>query len=181
MRIIAGQWRGRPLNAPKDRTIRPTTDRIREALFSKLDAMNAVAGADVLDCFAGTGALGFEALSRGAASLTAVEKAPASIALIKANQTSLGAALTLIRQDATKLGPCPNAGGFGLIFLDPPYDKGLVAPCLTALLSGGWARADATIIIETDKREALTLPESFDMVDERVYGDTRLTFLTPVN
>lgn len=177
MRIIAGQWRGRPLSAPKDRTIRPTTDRIREALFSKLQAMNAIAGVAVLDCFAGTGALGYEALSRGAASLTSIEKAPSSISLIKTNQQALGATLTLIRQDATKLGQCSTAGGFGLIFLDPPYDKGMVPPCLSALRAGNWIAANAVIVIETDKRETLVLPDGFDEVDERVYGDTRLIFV----
>jgi len=176
MRIIAGKWRGRPLVTPKDRAVRPTTDRIREALFSKLNSMNALAGAHVLDCFAGTGALGFEALSRDAVSLTLVEKAPTSLKLITENKTTLGADATIIRQDATKLGPCPAHQPFNLIFLDPPYGKDMVLPCLDALIAGKWVAANAVIVIETDKRETLTLPAALNEIDARTYGDTRLTF-----
>lgn len=178
MRVIAGKWRGRPLVTPKDRAVRPTTDRIREALFSKLQSMNAINGANILDCFAGTGALGFEALSREGASLTLIEKAPSSLKLISENQKSLGTEATIIRQDATKLGICPAQHPFDLIFLDPPYGKDMVVPCLLALLKGDWIAPDAVIVIETDKREELTLPDELTGIDDRTYGDTRLTFAT---
>jgi len=174
MRIIAGSHRGRTLIAPKDRSIRPTTDRIREALFSKLDAMGVIEGAQVLDLFAGTGALGFEARSRGAAHVTAVEQAPGSIRLITDNAKALGLtdALTLLRKDATKPLSLPHPAT--LMFCDAPYGKGLTEP---ALIAQRPALENCICVVELDKRESFTRPEGYALEDERVYGDTKLVFL----
>ncbi len=174
MRIIAGSHRGRTLIAPKDRTVRPTTDRIREALFSKLDAMGAIQDAQVLDLFAGTGALGFEALSRGAAHVTAVEQAPASIRLITDNAEALGFenALTLLRKDAAKPIALPHP--ITLVFCDAPYGKGLSEP---ALMAQRPALENCVCVVELDKRERFETPDGYALDDERIYGDTKLVFL----
>lgn len=175
MRIIAGSHRGRPLIAPKDRAIRPTTDRIREALFSALDARGAVRGAQVIDLFAGTGALGFEALSRGAAHVTFIEQAPASLRLIRDNAQALDleAHCTWVKGDAT--GPLKANGPFTLLFCDAPYAKGLSEPALRAARP---LLEDALCVVELDKREDFTVPGGFLADDEKTYGDTRLVFLT---
>ena len=177
MRIIAGSHRGRTLIAPKDRTVRPTTDRIREALFSKLDAMGVIADARVLDLFAGTGALGFEALSRGAAHVTAVEQAPSSIRLITDNTKALGLenALTLLRKDATKPLSLPHPAT--LVFCDAPYGKGLTEP---ALMAQRPALENCVCVVELDKRESFEAPDGYACEDERVYGDTKLVFLQTI-
>lgn len=181
MRIIAGKWRGRPIASPKDNSTRPTTDRIREALFSKLDARGAIADAKVLDLFAGTGALGLEALSRGAKSAVFVEQAAGARGVIRENIEALGAQgiTKLLKRDATNLGPMAgNANGpFSLLFSDAPYQKDLTAPALQAALEGGWLTDDALCVVELDKRESLELPAGFTLDDERVYGDTKILLL----
>ncbi|WP_414903068.1 16S rRNA (guanine(966)-N(2))-methyltransferase RsmD [Sphingomonas flavalba] len=171
MRIIAGIWRGRPLTAPAGHATRPTSDRTREALFSMLASrLGTFEGLRVVDLFAGSGALGFEALSRGAAHCTFVEQDSAAIAAIRANAAKLGATADIRTQSATVF-----AGGpFDLIFADAPYGSGLGQQALArvALAPGGWAS------IETARDEAVTVP-GFVVAAERVHGKARLTLLQP--
>src|SRR5215213_5989233 len=152
MRIVGGRLRGRVLAAPKSQAIRPTADRLRESLFDILmHAYNdPVSGARVLDLFAGTGALGFEALSRGAKFAQFVDDGAEARALLRQNVEALGlAAITRIfRRDATKLGPVHPVEPFSLVFLDPPYGKGLAEKALTSAREGGWLTDAALIVIE---------------------------------
>jgi len=175
MRIIAGSLKGRRLTPPKDNTSRPTADRAREALFSILSSRGAIPeGGAVLDCFAGTGALGLEALSRGAANATFMELHVSAISVLKSNISSLGldAACTVLKTDATKPPPAPKA--FDLVFLDPPYHLGLVVPCLESLLRQGWVGLSATIVVEIAAAESLDLPPPFQVQDERRYGAAKI-------
>lgn len=189
MRIVGGRHRGRTLKAPEGSEVRPTSDRARESLFNILehgrlsrDGVSIVRDAVVLDAFAGTGALGFEALSRGAARLTCMEESPDAVAGIKANARALGelARTTVYRVDATKP-PLPPPGPAGqacsLVFLDPPYGSGLGAPALTALRDAGWIAPEAICVLEVSARESFTPPPGFEIVDERRYGKARFVFL----
>lgn len=181
MRIIAGRHRGRRLETPEGRAIRPTSDRAREALFSMLEHRLAggIAGKRVADIFAGTGALGLEALSRGAAHVTFVENNPESLALLGRNIRTLGldGASEILRQDARKLrdaaAPCD------LILMDPPYGKGLAAPALQRLLEKNWIGAGTLAVVETDAREELATPGGLTVREDRKVGKTRFRFLTP--
>jgi len=174
-RIIAGAWRGRKLVAPAGDATRPTGARARQAVFDVLMHASwagpyAVRGARVLDVFAGTGAYGLEALSRGAAQATFVENAPAAIAALSANIAACRAeAITrVLRRDAL----VPGAGDpHGLVFLDPPYGQNLVPRALEALAAGGWLGAAALVVAELGPGDALTLPEVFV---ERTHGKARL-------
>jgi 16S rRNA (guanine966-N2)-methyltransferase len=168
VRVVAGAWRGRRLAAPAGRDTRPTSDRVREAVFSILGTID---GAAVLDLFAGSGALAFEALSRGAARATLVERAPAAIKAIEANAQALGAAVDLRRRDVRAFVRDASAAGgpYDLVFLDPPYrDAAGLGPQLdlTPLLAPG-----ARVVSESDRREPLALP-GLEVADERRYGDT---------
>lgn len=168
MRIIAGQFRGRRLTTPPGNDTRPTADRVRESLFSILGPLP---GARVLDLFAGSGALGLEALSRGAATATFVERAPAALKAIRANLAALEATARVHDRDVVAfVRDASQAGGpYDLVFLDPPYrDAAGLGPALdlTALLADG-GRA----VSESDRREPLTLP-GLAVTDERRYGDT---------
>ena len=180
MRIIAGKYRGRPLaSLGKGDTaahLRPTSDRVRESLFSMLTHHDVIENARVLDLFAGTGALGFEALSRGADTICFVENGRVGQRLIGQNMETLrcAAACTINRTDATKLGPCP-ASPFDLVFLDPPYGKSMGQKALTAAAHGGWLAPDAKIVWE--ESAPMTAPESFTKLDSRKYGDTHVTLL----
>lgn len=179
MRIVAGRFKGRALVAPRGADTRPTSDRLRETIFNILEHGGyPLAGVRVLDLFAGTGALGFEALSRGAAYALFVEESAAARAAIHANIETLGleGATKIFRRDATHLGAMPaGAGGpFELIFLDPPYGMGLVLPALESLQAGSWLSKRAILVIETGADEALALPSCLTQQDSRVYGDTRL-------
>lgn len=170
MRVIAGIWRGRRLVTPAGRDTRPTSDRVREALFSILGPID---GAAVLDLFAGSGALGIEALSRGAARATFVERAPAALRAIAANLEALGAPGDVRARDVSAfVRDARDAGGpYDLVFLDPPYrDAARIGPGLelTPLLAAG-GRA----VSESDRREPLALP-GLEVVDERRYGDTMI-------
>jgi 16S rRNA (guanine966-N2)-methyltransferase len=170
MRIVAGQYRGRRLAAPAGLDTRPTSDRVREALFSILG--NAVAGARVLDLFAGSGALALEALSRGAASAVLVEQDRRAAAAIEANVDALGIEnARVVRADA--LAWLRRAGGeWDIVFLDPPYSSARdLAGSLTELLPAVLAE-NALIVSESDKRDPLTLDLPLD--DERTYGHTRI-------
>jgi 16S rRNA (guanine966-N2)-methyltransferase len=180
MRIVGGRLRGRALAAPKTQSIRPTADRLRESLFNIL--MHAygdpITGARVLDLFAGTGALGLEAISRGAAFAQFVDDGVEARALQRQNVEALGvAAITRIfRRDATKLGSVHPAEPFGLVFLDPPYGKELAEKALASAREGGWLTADALIVVE-ETAGAFKTPEHFEEVERRPYDDTEFAFL----
>jgi 16S rRNA (guanine966-N2)-methyltransferase len=175
MRIIAGEWRGRKLNAPLTATIRPTADRIRESIFSILHSRydGDWPALRVADFCAGTGALGLEALSRGAAHATFVEKAPAAIQLVEQNITSLKAALrsTMIRADVTKL---PRAAApVDIIFFDPPYGEAIVEAALAAAVAQGWAQPRSLCILEQPSGTTLSMP-GWQCEDVRRYGKTQI-------
>jgi len=181
MRIIAGQFRGRPLAALGDEHTRPTSDRVRESVFNILEhgiADFSLTGVRVLDLFAGTGALGLEALSRGAAFCLFVEADAGARGLIRRNIETLGLTgiTKVFRRDATDLGPAGNRDGFGLAFLDPPYEQGLAPRALAAAAAGGWLGAGAIAVIEDSKRASVALPAGFTVVVERAWGDTVALF-----
>jgi 16S rRNA (guanine966-N2)-methyltransferase len=183
MRIVGGRHRGRRLVAPPGAIVRPTSDRAREALFNVLSHGQFAAegvpfiGAGVLDAFAGTGAFGLEALSRGAAEAAFIEQDRAVLAVLRQNVEVLGEGdrVRILYGDATHppraTSPCTVA------FLDPPYRSGLAAPALAALAASGWLAPEALAVAEIAARERLAPPAGFILVDERVYGATRLVFL----
>jgi 16S rRNA (guanine966-N2)-methyltransferase len=179
MRIVAGRHRGRRLAAPAGSIARPTADRARQALFNILAHADGLtlAGARVVDSFAGTGALGLEALSQGAAHACFIERHPAALAALEANIAALGEAerTTIIRADATR--PPAAAQACTLALLDPPYHSDLAGPCLTALAGGGWLADGALAVVEVAAREPFAPPAGFAIVDERSYGAARLVFL----
>lgn len=179
MRVVGGSWRARALVAPKGQATRPTTDRNREALFSMLDARLEFEGLRVLDLFAGTGALGLEALSRGAAFALFVETDASARAAIRTNVEACAAmgVSKIFRRDATNMGASQGAP-YDLVFADPPYGKGLAEKALASLLAGDWLAADALLVIEEDKRSGFTAPDGFLELNRRVKGDTELIFLT---
>lgn len=187
MRITGGKLGGRRLVTPEDARVRPTSDRIRQAIFNMLRHKDfgigfELEGAAVADLFAGTGALGIEALSHGARWCLLVDDDADSRALQRENVEALGltGATRIWRRDATDLGPLgPSAGGpFNLVFMDPPYRKNLIPPALKSLKDGGWLADKALIIVESDAGEDIDLA-GFTLLDERDYGETKLRFLTP--
>jgi 16S rRNA (guanine966-N2)-methyltransferase len=183
VRIIAGRHRGRLLAAPPGEDVRPTSDRAREALFNILGhgkfaiAGPPFAGARVLDAFAGTGAFGLEALSRGAAEALFIENGRAAVAALRQNIAALGEEkrARIVGGDATS--PPRALAPAALAFLDPPYGKGLAAPALTALAAAGWLATGALCIVETAAKERIEPPPGFAALDERRYGAARLVFL----
>ena len=182
MRIAGGRLRNRPLHAPAGRATRPTSDRVREAVFNVLAhgiEDFALEGARVLDLFAGTGALGLEALSRGARFALFVEEAASARAAIRRNAESLDLTgqIKIWRRDATRLGPCAPLAPFGLVFIDPPYGRGLGEAALGQLVAGRWLEPGAVVILEESERAALAVPEGLARLDARVYGDTQVMFL----
>ena len=181
MRIVGGQFRGRPLAAPGDDRTRPTSDRVREAVFNILAhgiPDFELEGAKALDLFAGTGALGLEALSRGAAFCLFVEEDADARALIRRNVEALGltGVTKVFRRDATNLGPAGRNGGFTLAFLDPPYGQGLAERALVSAAVGGWLAEGAIAVIEERKGTAIELPAGYAQLDRRSWGDTEVTF-----
>ena len=180
MRIVGGRLRGRALAGPQSPAIRPTADRLREALFNIL--MHAygdpVSGARVLDLFAGTGALGLEALSRGAKFAQFIDDGAEARALIRQNVEALGlaAATRIFRRDATKLGAAHPVAPFSLVFLDPPYGKGLAEQALASALDGGWLTGEALIIVE-ESAGVFKPPDGFEETERRRYDDTEFTIL----
>jgi len=178
MRIIGGRFGGRILKAPAARTIRPTADRLRENLFNILAHRedNPIQGAAVIDLFAGTGALGLEALSRGAAYALFVDNGVEARALLRANIEALGVAgiTRVFCRDATRLGEAPEPGRFRLAFLDPPYGQDLASPALRALRDGNWLGEGALAIIEEGADVLVELPDGFASEQCRVYGDTQI-------
>ena len=171
MRVIAGELKGRPLVAPRGWKVRPTSDRVREAIFSALEARDAIHGMRVLDLYAGSGALGIEALSRGAESALFVERDRAALAALRRNLDAVGADAEVRSQDALRFIAHPE-GVFDLVFCDPPYDEAsrVAAPLSEALPA--MLEEDARIVTESDKRNPLILP--LPLVVERTYGDTRI-------
>lgn len=184
MRIVSGKYRGRAIEAPPGRDIRPTADRVRESIFNILEhgkdyarpgGGSCIVGARVLDAFAGTGALGLEALSRGAASVTFMDT---DTKACKFNIDALDAAseTRLIRADCLSLRPAQDP--CDLILLDPPYNSGLAAPALEALAAAGWIADDAVCVIELAAKEAFGPPAGFTVRDERRYGAARVVLVT---
>jgi 16S rRNA (guanine966-N2)-methyltransferase len=183
MRVVGGRLRGRTLAGPKSHAIRPTADRLRESLFNILvHAYNdPVTDARVLDLFAGTGALGIEALSRGAAFALFVDDGAEARALLRENVAALGlgGASRIFRRDATKLGPAHPVEPFSLAFLDPPYGHGLAEMALASARVGGWFTAGALIIVEEAAKFRFAAPEGFTELDRRRYDDTEFIVLRP--
>ena len=184
MRIVGGRLRGRALQAPRGRDLRPTADRVREAVFNIL--AHGIDGGDpegagVLDVFAGVGGLGLEALSRGAAHVTFIDDNQAALDCIRQSAAAYGesANVTLLRFDATRPTPPPIAAGAPctLAFFDAPYGSGLTAPALTALAARGWIAGGAVCVVEVAAREPFEAPGGFETLDTRTYGAARIVFL----
>ncbi len=184
LRIVAGKHRGRRLKTPRDRRTRPTAERVREAVFDVLAHgvpekrfASLPKGVRVLDLFAGSGAMGFESLSRGAEFVTFLETDPVALSLLRENAEALGeeARVALMPKDATRPGPAGEA--VELAFLDPPYDRDLSGPALAALREGGWLEAKAILVVELGTKETLLPPKGFRAFDERRYGAAKVIFL----
>jgi len=180
MRIVGGAWGGRRLAGPRSDAIRPTSDRLREALFNVLAHAHdgAVEGARLLDLFAGTGAFSFEALSRGASHAVLVDEGAQARALIRENSDALGCngSIRLFRRDATKLGPVGPGDPFTLVFCDPPYGRDLAPKALASAAAGGWLADGALVLVEEAASVALALPAGFTELERRDYGETAVTF-----
>jgi 16S rRNA (guanine966-N2)-methyltransferase len=183
MRIVGGSHRGRPIAVPEGDTVRPTSDRARESLFNILEhgrwasSGSPIAGARVLDAFAGTGALGLEALSRGAAHVTFLEMAPVALAVLRGNVATLKetARVTILRGDA--VAPARATEPCSLVFLDPPYGKDLAPPALKNLVNAGWVAPGAAVVLEVAAKEEFAAPAGFTIEDERRYGAARLVLM----
>ncbi|SOE18352.1 16S rRNA (guanine966-N2)-methyltransferase [Hoeflea halophila] len=180
MRIVGGEFRGRGLAAPKTLTIRPTTDRSRESLFNIISHAHPAVldGTRVLDLFAGTGAVGIEALSRGARSALFVESGVEGRGIIQKNIETFGlqGRARLFRRDATKLGPSGTMGAFDLVFADPPYGKGLGERALASASRGGWIREGALVVLEEETAADPDPGGGFELLDSRAFGDTVMRF-----
>jgi 16S rRNA (guanine966-N2)-methyltransferase len=181
MRVVGGRLRGRSLASPKTNVIRPTADRLRESLFNILVHAydDPIAGARVLDLFAGTGALGIEAVSRGAAFVLFVDDGAEARALLRENVATLGLGGTskVFRRDATSLGPAHPIEPFSLVFLDPPYGKGFAEKALASAKSGGWLAPDALIVVEEAAKSVFVVPDGFTELERRRYDDTEFVIL----
>ncbi|MDB5547269.1 MAG: putative methyltransferase [Tardiphaga sp.] len=181
MRVVGGRLRGRNIASPQSNDIRPTQDRLREALFNILahGYGNPVVDARVLDLFAGTGALGIEAISRGAGFTLFVDNGAEARALLRNNVEALGlgGVSKIYRRDATNLGPAHPVEPFAVAFLDPPYGKGLAATSLASLRDGKWLAPDALVIVEDSTSAAIQAPDGYDELERRAYDDTEFVFL----
>ncbi|MEA2993640.1 MAG: rRNA (guanine966-N2)-methyltransferase [Alphaproteobacteria bacterium] len=181
MRVVGGRLRGRTLTAPKSQAIRPTADRLRESLFNILIHAyeNPIVDARVLDLFAGTGALGIEAISRGAAFVLFVDDGVEARSLLRANVEALGlgGVTRVFRRDATKLGVVHPVEPFSLVFADPPYGKGLGEKALASARDGGWLTPQALIVVEEAVAAGFKAPEGYDEIERRAYDDTEFVFL----
>lgn len=183
MRIVAGKFKGRAIQAPEGKNTRPTTDRVRESIFNLLahnPDLPSVEGARVIDLFAGSGALGLEALSQGASFCLFVEIAAGARGVIRTNieQFQLFGITRIHRRSAVDLGPKPNGVGepFNLVFLDPPYGQELVSPALRQLEIGNWIASDTVAVLETPSDED-PQSENWEQVIQRDYGESRITIL----
>ncbi|MGL4490471.1 MAG: 16S rRNA (guanine(966)-N(2))-methyltransferase RsmD [Rhizobiaceae bacterium] len=176
MRIVGGEFRGRSLTAPDSQTIRPTTDRVRESLFNVLMHLDGepIEQARVLDLFAGTGALGLEAISRGARFCLFVDDGVESRGILRTNieAFALNGRSKVFRRDATSLGPAAPHEPFDVVFADPPYGKNLGEKALKSAADNGWLAANALLVLEEASNAALSLPNEFVLFDSRNYGDT---------
>src|SRR5512138_3858856 len=181
MRVVGGRLKGRNLAAPSSQAIRPTADRLRESVFNILIHAydNPIQDARVLDLFAGTGALGIEAVSRGAAFTLFVDNGAEARALLRNNVEALGlgGVTKVYRRDATDPGPAHPVEPFSLVFLDPPYGKGMAEKALAALRDGGWLTPGALLVVEEAKAAGFTTPDGFEELERRAYDDTEFVFL----
>lgn len=181
MRIVAGKFRGKQLDTPKGGDIRPTADRVREAVFSIIGSRigPSLEGVHVLDLFAGTGAMGLEALSRGAAHCVFVDTGVEARGLIRGHIQEFGVAgqVKLLRRDATDMGPVERIQPATLVFADPPYGKGLGEKAIASALAGGWIAPGALIVLEERKDIEIVPPQGTSIIDRREYADTAVTLL----
>jgi len=181
MRVVGGRLKGRNIAAPSSRDIRPTADRLRESVFNILIHAydDPIEDARVLDLFAGTGALGIEAVSRGAAFTLFVDNGAEARALLRNNVEALGlgGVTKVYRRDATHLGPAHPVEPFALAFLDPPYGRGLGEKALASLRDGGWLTPDALLVVEESKAANFAAPDGFEQLERRAYDDTEFVFL----
>jgi 16S rRNA (guanine966-N2)-methyltransferase len=181
MRVVGGKLRSRPIAGPKSQGVRPTGDRSREALFNILIHAygDPVSGARVLDLFAGTGALGIEAISRGAAYVLFVDEGVEARSLLRQNTETLGlgGVTRIFRRDATTLGPAHPVEPFDLVFLDPPYGKGLAEKALASAREGGWLKPQALIVVEEAADAGFKASGGFEELERRTYDDTEFVFL----
>src|SRR5712672_4148419 len=181
MRVVGGRLKGRNMASPSSREIRPTADRLRESVFNILIHAydDPIEGARVLDLFAGTGALGIEAVSRGAAFTLFVDNGAEARALLRSNVEALGlgGVTKVYRRDATDLGPAHPIEPFSLVFLDPPYGQGLAEKALASARAGGWLTSDALIVVEEAAKAGFAAPDGFDELERRSYDDTVLIVL----
>ena len=183
MRIIAGRWRGKRLQIPAGKDIRPTSDRARGALFNLLTHGRparegfSIGGARVLDAFAGTGAVGLEALSRGAAHVTFIENTPSNRAILRTNIEACGANYDCEVLAADALAPPTSQEACDLVFMDPPYGQELWRNSVDALIESGWINGNGIFCIELGRREPFEPPSGFELLDDRNYGAARITFL----
>jgi 16S rRNA (guanine966-N2)-methyltransferase len=181
MRVVGGRLKGRNLASPASRDIRPTADRLRESLFNILVHAydDPISDARVLDLFAGTGALGIEAVSRGAKFTLFVDNGAEARALMRDNieALGLGGVTKVYRRDATDLGPAHPVEPFSLVLLDPPYGKRLAETALVSLRDGGWLTPHALLVVEEAKAAGFKSPEGLSELERRVYDDTEFTFL----
>lgn len=182
MRIVGGKFRGRALAAPKSNAIRPTSDRVRETLFNILmhSYESHILNARILDGFAGTGALGLEALSRGASYALFVDDGIEARALIRENVQTLGVAACtkLLNRSVLDMGPCHPFAPFDALFLDPPYNKGLGEAAIQHIISNGWLKPEALIILEEATSAEIQPIEGTEILDQRIIGDTQVVILT---
>ena len=181
MRIVGGKFRGHGLAAPSGAATRPTADRVRESVFNIL--AHGIEGftledARVMDLFAGTGALGLEAISRGARFCQFVDESAEARGLIRRNADALGVIglAKIWRRDATSLGPCAPQTPFDLVFADPPYGKGLGEKSLASLVAGGWLSPGAIAVLEEAERTVVPEIAALTLLDTRIYGDTQVLF-----
>lgn len=181
MRIVGGKFKGHSIAPPQGSATRPTTDRVRESIFNILahgvEGLE-IEGARVLDLFAGTGAMGLEAISRGARFCQFVDDSADARGLIRKNADSLGVIglAKIWRRDATDLGPCAPQPGFDLVFADPPYGKGLGEKALRSLIDGQWLNPNAIVVLEESVKAELASASGLTLIDERDYGDTKVRF-----
>ncbi len=181
MRVIGGRLRGRNIAGPSTQAIRPTQDRLRESLFNILMHAyeNPMLDARVLDLYAGTGALGIEAVSRGAKFTLFVDNGSEARALLRDNVESLGlgGVTKVYRRDASDPGPAHPVEPFALVFIDPPYRQKLAEKSLAALRDGGWLVPDALVVVEEAKDAEFAAPDGYEELERRAYDDTEFTFL----
>jgi 16S rRNA (guanine966-N2)-methyltransferase len=181
MRVVGGELKGRNIVAPASRDIRPTADRLRESVFNILVHAydDPFQDARVLDLFAGTGALGIEAISRGAVFALFVDNGAEARALLRNNveALALGGVTKVYRRDATDLGPAHPMEPFSLVFLDPPYGQGLAEKALASLRDGSWLKPKALLVVEEAKAAGFVTPEGYEELERRTYDDTEFVFL----